>query len=179
LWALLRILKTLPLKYGIFTGSAAVSWKLAEYYLNLNVNTIGAWAGFIPYFVLLIGVFIGILTQRLNKKSGAGLLDFKQGARTGVVISLVTGIILAIFGFVYCRFINPEFLEQYLAMTKDLMLKDKQPAEIIEKEMQMIKDSASLGRLMFRSFTTSLFIGMLGSFIFAAILKKEAKETAD
>ncbi len=169
----------LPLKYGILTGSAAVSWKLAEYYLNLNSSTIGAWAGFIPYFILLIGVFIGILAQRHAEESGAGLLDFKQGARTGVVISLVTGIILAIFGFVYCSFINPEFLEQYLAMTKDLMIKDKQPAEVIEKEMQLIRDSASLGRLMFRSFTTSLFIGMLGSFVFAAILKKEARETAD
>ena len=169
----------LPLKYGILTGLAAVLWKLGEYYLNLNSNTIGAWAGFIPYFILFIGVFIGILAQKRDDISGAGLLEFKQGARTGVVISLVTGIIIAIFGFVYCRFINPEFLEQHLAMTKDLMLKDKRPAEIIEKEMQMIKDSASVGRLMFRSFTTSLFIGMIVSFILAAILKKEAKENAD
>lgn len=169
---------SIALKYGILTGISAVLWKLAEFYLNLNTNTLGVWAGFIPYIILFAGIFIGNIAQKIDKQSGAGLLDFKQGARTGVVISLITGITLSIFGFVYCNFINPDFLDQYLTLSKMQMINDKQPVEVIEKEMKMIKDSASVWRLMFRSFTKSLFIGIVGSFIFAAIMKKDVKKNS-
>ena len=54
------------------------------------------------------------------------------------------------------------------------MEKDNKDATEIEQAIAQMKSAKSVGKLMFGSFTVTLIIGMVGSFIIAALLKKES-----
>ena len=53
------------------------------------------------------------------------------------------------------------------------MEKAGKTAPEIEEEIASLQSDKSVGKLMFGSFTMTLIIGMVASFLFAAVLKKE------
>jgi len=53
------------------------------------------------------------------------------------------------------------------------MEKDNKSTTEIEQEIAQMKSVKSVGKLMFGSFTITLIIGMVGSFIIAALMKKD------
>lgn len=163
----------LAIRYGLITGGVSVIWNHIEYVAGISHSSFGGIAGFLPYFLLFAGIGVGIYFQRRSEEFGLGILTFREGARTGVVISLVTGLFLAGYSMLYGLVINPFYLQEYLDFVREsLEAVNETPAQI-ERQIADIKKDGSVGQLMFSKFMITLIIGIVGSFLIAATLKKE------
>ena len=163
----------LAAQFGLITGVCIGIWTHFEYIYGVNHNSFGGLAGFIPHLMLFAGIGIGIFLLRSSSEFGLGCLSFKDGARAGVVISLITGLCLAVYAMLHGLVINPDYLLEYIAFMKESMEEANLSGDVIDQEIAKIKEDGTVGRLMFSKFTVTLVIGMVGSFIIAGMLKKE------
>ncbi|PCH86249.1 MAG: hypothetical protein COB88_08535 [Flavobacteriales bacterium] len=164
---------------GLITGLIAGIWQHIEYLNGISHDSFGGVAGFIPYFILFAGIGAGIYYRRNSTEFGLGYLSFKEGARTGVMISLAAGFCLAVYAMLHGLVINPEYLNEYLDFVREALEKQNKTAEEIEVELADIRNSGSVGKLMFAKFSTTLIIGMVASFIIAALFKRDPVGSAE
>ena len=167
----------LAVQFGLITGIASCFWEHMEYVYDINHESFGGAAGFILYFILFAGIGIGIYYRRGSEEFGIGNLSFKEGARTGVIISLVAGVCLAAYAMLHGLVINPEYLQEYTSFVREALEKKGEPEAKILQEIAQIEKDGSVGALMFAKFTVTLVIGMVGTFIIAALMKREPKGT--
>jgi hypothetical protein len=160
-------------QFGLFTGIASSLWMYLKYVNSIDNASFGGAAVYIPFLILFTGIGIGIYFRRSAEEFGQGFISFKEGARTGVIISLIAGLTLAAYAMVHFLVVSPEYLQEASESLRAAMEKDKKSATEIAQEIAQMKNDKSVGRLMFEWFTRILVIGMVGSFIIAALLKKE------
>jgi len=163
----------LAIQFGLFTGIASSFWMYLKYVNSIDNSSFGGTAAYFPYFILFTGIGMGIYFRRSAEEFGQGLISFKEGAGTGVVISLITGLTLAAYAMVHFLVIHPEYLQEASESLRAAMEKDNKSTTEIEQEIAQMKSVKSVGKLMFGSFTITLIIGMVGSFIIAALMKKD------
>lgn len=163
----------LAIKFGLIAGLVSSLWTFIGFLQGFNQESLGGLAGVLPFIILYIGIATGIYFQRKSDEFGPGILSFKEAARTGVIISLVAGICLAGYSMLSGLVINPSYLEDYMALVREVLEKQSTPIDEIERELADIKSSFTVGQLMFSKFMITLLIGMAGAFIMAGLLKND------
>jgi hypothetical protein len=96
------------LKWGIFIAAANVVITLIEYFGGLSDVHGGGPMRWVAFVVSLGLLFWGILEK---KKEDPGEFTFGKGWVEGVLISLIAGVILSIFMYIYFDMINPEMID--------------------------------------------------------------------
>ena len=161
------------IQFGLFTGIASSLWMYLKFAYSISNAAFGGVAAYLPFLILFLGIGTGIYFRRHSVEFGPGFLSFKEGARAGVVISLIAGLTLATYAMVHFLAVHPGYLQEASDTLRAAMEKDNKDATEIEQAIAQMKSAKSVGKLMFGSFTVTLIIGMVGSFIIAALLKKE------
>ena len=161
----------LAIQLGLYTGIASSLWMYLKY--ALDNPSLGGINVYMPFIILFSGIGIGIYFEKKSGKFGKDLLPFKEGARVGVLISLIAGFILAGYAMFHFLVVHPEYLQEAAESVRVAMEKAGKTAPEIEEEIASLQSDKSVGKLMFGSFTMTLIIGMVASFLFAAVLKKE------
>jgi len=163
----------LAVGFGLITGIVVNLWRYLSY-INEDIReAFGGVGGAVPFILLFVGIAVGIYFQRRSEHFGVGLLSFKEGAKTGVLISVIAGLCSAAFLMFLYTVINPDYMQEAAQGIRDVMgAQNKSPQEI-EQAIQDMKNSGKLGNFMFAIFSITLVIGMVGSFLIAALLKKE------
>jgi len=164
-------------QFGLFTGIVSALWQYAKYQHGFTNITLGGLAGFVPHFFLFIVIAVAIYSQRRSEEFGVGYISFKEAAKTGVIISMITGLCLAGYTMIYGLVINPTYLQDWADFVREGLEKQNKSLEVIEQQIAEIKSTGALGSLMFGAFTSSLVIGMIGSMIIAGIFKREPENS--
>ena len=149
--------------YNVTTGLLLVS--LDIHYQN---NTI---IGLINLAVIIGLIFFGIYQL---KKSCRGYLKLSEALKTGMGISLISGLTSALYSVILIYYIDPDFIEKTLDFQKQTMLK-KDPNLNIEDANAILEIQKQLtGPLTTSSFIIifNLFIGFIISLISGLILSK-------
>ena len=163
----------LAIKFGLMTGAITVLWRYLNHLQLFESTVLAGLDGIFPFVILFGGIGAGIFFHRRSDEFGAGLLSFKEGAKTGVIISVIVGLCLAGFAMFFYTVINPDYIQEAEQGLRQAMADGNRDAAEIEKKVAEMKDSGNLGNLMFGIFTINLVIGIAASSILAAILKKE------
>ena len=101
--------------YGLITGLVIFLIHLTlGKDLSYSTNEI---LGYISIFISLSFVFFGIKHYRDNVNNG--VVSLGKAIIIGFLISLLVGLGIAIADFIYTRFINPEWFENYYQMMRD------------------------------------------------------------
>ena len=114
--------KQVAINFGLLLSAYNVITGLLLVLLNLhyqNNSTIG---------LINLGVIIGVILYGIYhfKKSNDGYIKISEALKTGIGISLISGIISAIYSIVLVYVIDPDFIEKTLEFQKNIMLeKDK------------------------------------------------------
>ena len=98
-------------KYGLMTGAGVCLWTMAEYLLGFHNARIeiGEYSG---YFSCIIPLTLLCLLLRGRRCSAPdGRLSLAQGVKSGLHASLIAGLMVWLFMFVYNRFINPGWMD--------------------------------------------------------------------
>ncbi|MDU8886771.1 DUF4199 domain-containing protein [Yeosuana sp. MJ-SS3] len=99
--------------YGLLTGAIIFTLHLVLGINNLDYST-NEILGYVSIFLSLSFVFFGI--KHYRDKINNGSITLGKAIAIGVLISLLVGIGIAIADFIYTKFIDPSFFDNYEKM---------------------------------------------------------------
>ena len=136
-------------------------------------------AKFVSYLIILIGLFIIGSSRR---KELGGYASFKDIMQAMLVAILVIELFYTLFGILYLKVIDPQFMEKsknaWLIYVDTLKLPEDQ-IESMKDRMTAPFDNPELGKMNFRNlisgFGFALIVDAVFAVIISLILKKEKK----
>ena len=152
-WALINLVTGIVLTY-VFQ------------YVTTDPNSPIKYVGFIPFIVFLI------LTQKEYKEQLGGYLTFGEGFSAGFRFAVFTGLMVAVFTYLYLAVLSPDVMEKAAEQARAQMEAKNMSSEDIDKAISITK---KLGPI-FGAFGVAIFdavIGAIVALIGAAIFKNE------
>ena len=156
------------LKFGLVTGIISSVILLGLFSILTALNDKNGW-GFQASTIRGIGGLLSIPIQAIgiymamqNIKKLTGVLTYGQALKTGLIVAATIAVVVALFSFIYCQFINPGFA--------DYMVKDAQKAMIANgySQQRINSESAAISK----EFSTGAQVGesLVGQFGTGAII---------
>ena len=163
------------IEYGVTYGILMILSFILIYALGVSPiekPMIGRISSLSSYFLFpIIFIYLGITT---HKKNNFGFVSISECLKTGVSIVFIAALLFAVFSVVF-NLIFPEFIDQILVQTRQVMLKQNPnlTSEQVEMALSITKKFSSpifsvpVTLLMFS------FLGLIYSLIIGLILKKD------
>jgi len=120
--------------------------------------------------LIIVPLYLAIKSKR-DKELG-GFITLKEVMKTGLCIAVVTGLLNAVFIFLYYKFIDHETLEQLVIQTKDFMHKANNSQRDINLQIIALKEFYSPFKQATGVLTGVLVAGIILSFICSTFLVK-------
>ena len=154
--------------YGLYLGIALIVFSLITFYGGFLGNNAFSYLSYVIYIVL---IFLGI--KHYKEKENNGFLQYGQGLGLGVLISLVGGVVSAIFTYVFFTFIDPAKHNQLIMVVQEQQMKSGvSEAQLEQMEGIMSKMMSPLSMSLI-GIIGAVFVGLVISLIVSAILKKD------
>ena len=153
-------------KWSIIYAIIAIVITYTFQFLNIDQNSSIKYVGFIPFLAFIF------LAQKEYKDQLGGYLTFGQGFGTGFKYSLFSGLIMAVFIYIYLSFLSPQVLDQALATQRDAMAAKNMTSEQIDQAMSIAKNWGPIIGAIGTVFVDAA-IGAIFALIGAAIFKNE------
>jgi drug/metabolite transporter (DMT)-like permease len=161
---------SLTIIVGIVAGIInCVAWyALSRHFTYYDVVSVDTYRQAITVSLIIVGVFLVVFFKR---KENNGFLQFKEGFKTGILYALLLGLCLAVFNYIYYKFIAPDAIEYYLSEQKKLLMATiKVKPEDLPKFEEMVRSAFS----SFKMLMQTVLIGVIISLIAAGIIQKKA-----
>ena len=162
--------------YGVLFGVIMILEFVIMYVIGMKslVDTsVGTIVNVANYLVLPI-LFIYLGCNHYKKEINNGYISFSESLKTGVSITVIAGLIYALFSILF-NFIFPDFINEMLEITKSQMI--TQNPNITEKELEMGLGMVKKFMNPFIVFPVTLvmysLIGLIYSLIIGAIVKND------
>ena len=161
---------SIMLNYGLILGFASIFIAVANFAFGDVYK---------PHWgiqVISIAATIIIIVSGLKKikENNAGFLSLGESLKTGLGISLISGIIFVAYFFLFTNFIEPEYFANAEKVAEATIL-ETYPTwsdEQIESAMAMSKKMQGFGMISAMVMIMSLFFGFIVSLIAGLIMKK-------
>jgi hypothetical protein len=149
---------------GFVAGLIQVAFGVAMYLLGIYFSR---WSILITLVVLLLCIVGG--TRWYKASALQGKITFRQACMVGIVISVTTGIVYAVYNIISISFIYPHFLEDLIsANLADAPASERTPEFIAVMRERVTANSIAIGNLIRLS-----VIGTIVSVLASLILKRE------
>jgi Protein of unknown function (DUF4199) len=156
------------LNSGLIMGLFTVIYTLIIYVIDFMFNP---YQGYVFYIVQAVVLFIFIKSYRENYKNG--FLTYSQAFASGVVISLFTAIIYAIFIYILYAFIDTDLVNKQLAFVEETFVKAGLPQAFIDSGLKMQKKFLQPAIYAPTKLFSSFLSGTILSLFVAIFIKKE------
>jgi hypothetical protein len=153
---------------GLIMGLITVIYTLILYAIDFMFNP---YQGYVFYIVQAVVLFIFIKSYRENYKNG--YITYGQAFASGIVISLFTAIIYAIFIYILYTFIDTDLVNKQLAFIEETFVKAGLPQAIIDSGLKMQKKFLQPAIYAPTKLLSSLLTGTILSLFVAIFIKKE------
>ena len=153
-------------KWGLIYAATAIVITYATELLSLDPTSAVKYLTYIPFIAFLC------LTQTEYREELGGYINFGNAFSAGFRYAVFTGLLLAIFTYVYLTVLSPAMWEKVLDTTQSQLEEKNTPSAQIEKTMDVMKKwGPILGA--FGAAVGYAICGAVVSLITAAIFKKE------
>jgi len=167
-------------QYGVLFGLIMIVEFVISYVLNIDPTTNKAYGivvNLINFLVLPIALIL-VGCNNFKNKINSGFISFGEAIKIGVVICVIGALVYGIFSAVF-NTIFPEFMEEILRKTRDVMV--QQNPEMSEEQLEMAlswtKKFMSPAIAIPITIVMYAFIGLIYSLIIGAIVKKERPQS--
>jgi hypothetical protein len=160
----------IALKWGLITAVISIIYSTILYFTGMWKTPALAWVG---YLFLAGGI---VMAMREFKSMNNDYMSYGEGLGIGSLMSTVSGVIGAIYGYIYMNFIDNTMTQQIMEMQTTKMAEQGMTEEQIDQAMQMASKFMSPGMMFIFTVLGSLFIGFILSLIISAILRKNKPE---
>ena len=135
-------------------------------FLNIDQNSSAKYLSYIPFIAFLL------LVQKEYKEQLGGFLTFGEGFISGLLYSVFSAIMLAVFIYIYLGILSPQVLEQAMASQSDQLKEKGLSQDQIDNAMTITKKYGAIIGAVFTLLIMPIF-GIIIALIGAAIFKKE------
>jgi hypothetical protein len=153
---------------GLAMGLIAVVYSLVIYFLDLTFNT---YQGYIFYVIQVVMLYIFVKSYRENYNHR--YITYGQAVGSGVVISIYSAIISAIFVYILYAVIDPGLVNKQLAFIEETMIKQGLPQASIDAALKIQKKVIQPAILAPISIFGGILWGTILSLIVAIFVRKE------
>ena len=93
-----------------------IAWYLISKRLTYyEVASVENYSTLVTFFLLFIGISFCVLTRRKHNK---GFIPFKEAFQSGLLFTLIIALVLAIFSYIYYKFLAPDAIDFYVSEAK-------------------------------------------------------------
>ena len=159
---MLRSLTWKPLiTFGLLAGLIQVAAGVVMYLARVYF---APWSIFVSLAALFLCIVFG--TPIYRDSALKGQITYRQALMVGIVVSVCTGIVYAVYNLISISFIYPNFVEQMIAASETSVLRSEQTPESIAAMRGLTATTIALGNL--------IRLSVLGSFlsVFAAFINR-------
>jgi len=161
-------IKTNGIKFGIIGGLVGILVSVTLFIANLQFES---WARWVSTLVLFGAVIAGIKT--IAQVNQGKIISFGALFKGGMLITLIIAVISIGYFFIYLNFIETDFTEKVLDISRTQMAEKGLGEEQIEKAINISRKFVSPGIMALFALTGTFFFGAIASLIGAAIYKNE------
>lgn len=140
---------------GILLGIILVVYSLILYLAGLNENQ---WLAAVSYVITAIVLYFVIINFRDKQQNG--FLSYGKGVTVGLLTGLFASVILAIFSFIYMKYIDPSILEKALVTAEE---------DVLQRNPNMSDEELDRAMGMVEIFTSPVVITVLTIFWYALV----------
>ena len=162
------------IKFSIIYALANIGVALVMYILEIMDKS---WL----ITILSLGVNAAIMFFAMKSRKNDtlnGYMTYGQGLGTGMLIAIFGGLVTAVYTFVFYSYIDPEFIDKMLEISRTEMLKKDMSDEQIDQALEMSKKFKSPIMMTVFAYIGSLFFGLIISLVLAAVTKNENPNAA-
>jgi hypothetical protein len=161
---------SLNVKFGIGAGliNCFAWYMLSRSMPYYEVISIDLYRLLFTNSLLIIGIFLSVFFER---KANNGFLEFKYAFKTGILYAMLLALLLAVFNYLYYKFISPDSVEYYVSDQKKLAILAK---KLKPEDFPKFEEAARSYFTSIRMFMTTVITGVIISLIAAGILHKKA-----
>ncbi len=135
-------------------------------FLNVNQTSGIKYLSYIPFIIFLC------LVQKEYRNLLGGYLTFGEGFLSGFLYAVFSGIMLAIFTYIYLGILSPQVLEQAMEAQRDKFAQQGLSDDQIDNAIEITKKYGAIIGAIASLFIMPIF-GAVISLISAAVFKKE------
>lgn len=153
-------------KWALIYFGASVALTYLFQFLNIDQNSGVKYIGYIPFVAFLL------LCQKEYRDELGGFINFGDAFSAGFRFSVFSGLLLAVFIFLYLSILSPQVLDQSMSQQQTKMAEQGLSQEQIDKALEIGKKYGPI----IGSFVTAIGSAVMGAIlalIGAAIFKKE------
>ena len=167
-------LKKIALNYGLALAFISIIISVILYVTGNHLEN-PWWASLLR---LVVAVTITLYGLKAFKMGSGGYMSLGQALKTGMAIALISGLVGAIFQYLFMTVIEPDFVNQMMEVTREKML--EQNPNMTEEQMKfgldMSRKFMQPGIMSAIIIVSSLFFGFIISLILGLILKQNRPE---
>lgn len=158
----------LSIKLGILAGLInCIAWYFIAKSLSYYSLFIEQYRYFTTLLLLLFGIAVSIYFERKNK---GGFINFKEAAKSGILFTLALSLILAVFNYIYYKFIIPDSIDFFVSEERKAWLTHNRT---LEETNKYIAEYYIPSYGTFHILMTTIILGIILSLISGTILRKK------
>ncbi|MFO7939470.1 MAG: DUF4199 domain-containing protein [Bacteroidales bacterium] len=153
---------------GLYIGLALIIFSLITWAAGIHQNK---YVNYLTFIILGVILFFTIKSYRDQVLGGA--ITYGRVLGYGVLASLTTGVILAIYTYLFFTVIDPDAINQMRIAQEEAMFEQGLSAEQVEMSMEIAKRFSSPLFMSFGNIFGMTFLGFIFSLIEGIFLKRE------
>lgn len=166
-------------KYGLRTGIISVIWLFGSFILVSWLNrtffhptvpeaTIRGLSGLFNIIILVIGIYVAM--KQVKIKNG-GVLAYGQAVGTGILIGCITGVIVGLFGLLYCTVINPGYTEFMVNDARAVLVAAGKTPQEIAQRLEGVRKEFSPASQVIMALVGQTVVGSIASLILGLFMR--------
>ena len=161
-------------KWGLILGGVGIALTLL-FQLTGMMDYSGTKSNIIPNIVnwSAMGLIFYMGIKEHKEQDLEGYLSLGQGMKMGLYISLISGILTAVFTFILFKFIQPDMMSNIMETAIENAEEKGQDADNIRKGMEMMSWRFTPAMMSIFALIGSIIFGAIISLIASLILKKD------
>ncbi len=163
--------KKIAITYGLLLAAGTIAVSVVVYILDMHMEQ-HWWQSVLNFGIMVVAIVLGLKAFRTEN---GGFMSFVESLKTGLAISVIAGIVGAIFTYLFVTVIEPDFVAKIMEVTQDNMLEQNpnMTQEQVDSAMAITEKFMSPGVMVLFSIIGTLFFGFIISLISGLILKKD------
>lgn len=158
----------LGLNYGIILGLVIVTIAVLMYVSGMALEGV-QWPVYL-YYLIFPALIIYAISQ--YKKANANSLSLGDSVKLGLAIAVVSGIVYAVYIYLFNYVIDPEFNNQMMEVAREKLAEnDKLSEEMLNQSMEWAEKFSNPSIVVTFWLAMSVFFGLIYSLIGGAIMR--------
>jgi Flp pilus assembly pilin Flp len=165
------------IKYGLITGLISIiflfgsftlfAWLKGKLGWDMQMATVRGIGGLLSIPIQAIGIYMAM--QNVKKVTGA--LTYSQALKTGITVAITIALLLGLFSFIYCQFLNPGYADYMVHDARQAMIAQGDSQQDISKKSVEVAQEFATGTQIMEALVGQFVTGTIVSLIIGLFIK--------